>query len=30
MDELGHIWGMGWEDSDTPHPDISSMFGAYH
>lgn len=26
-----HIWGAGWEDSDTPHPGFGSrnIYGGY-
>lgn len=31
-DEFGHLWGMGWEDSDKPHPGFggtTDIFGGY-
>ena len=28
-DELGHIWGMGWEDSDRPHPGFGGSMNIY-
>lgn len=27
-DEYGHVWGMGWEDSDRPHPGFGT-YGGY-
>lgn len=28
IDELGHAWGMGWKESDKPHPGFGT-YGAY-
>lgn len=31
-DEFGHVWGMGWEDSDMPHPGFGGsqdIYGGY-
>jgi hypothetical protein len=31
-DEYGHIWGLGWEDSDKPHPGFggsTNIYGGY-
>jgi len=31
-DALGHIWDMGWEDSETPHPGFGgsqNIYGGY-
>jgi hypothetical protein len=25
-EDKGHIWGMGWEDSDNPHPGFGGSF----
>lgn len=30
--DMGHQWGMGWEDSDKPHPGFggsTNIYGAY-
>lgn len=27
-DEYGHAWGMGWEESDKPHPGFGT-YGGY-
>lgn len=32
QDEFGHIWGLGWEDSDKPHPGFGgsqNIYGGY-
>jgi hypothetical protein len=31
-DDLGHEWGMGWEESDNPHPGFggsTDIYGGY-
>jgi hypothetical protein len=31
-DDYGHIWDLGWEDSDTPHPGFggsTNIYGVY-
>jgi hypothetical protein len=30
--DKGHVWGMGWEDSETPHPGFggsTNIYGGY-
>lgn len=29
LDHLGHDWGMGWEDSDKPHPGFGGTIDIY-
>ena len=31
-DSLGHLWGMGWMESETPHPGFggtTNIYGGY-